>query len=390
MNAAGKKILIVGTESDDPFAIDVGAFCRQETDIADLMSLKTFANSEFCPRFISSERDLDDIGHRLRDTIVVVVSTGSSQNSRNELAWRNMLIARSAKDNGAERVLLVEPDLFFSAQDRGPRPDHGQIDRERDISDYKKFDGQPFTSMLYAQSLALSGIDAVITVHNHSTSVQRLFKPQMRDGFKNLSPAEVFADYIRNSTVAPSLHSGKGLLMCAPDRGAREFVKDVYGKLAAPGAGLLYIAKHRTGERDVSSFVDDESPSPVDAIAGRDVIVFDDMVRTGGTIKECCRLIKEAGAGRVVFFVTHFYSSSEVRENLHNPVLDEIVTTNTIPCILNRDMQGRLRRKMTVLKLEKWISRYVLEFLERSNNHLVPPLYTVDMSSKNPRWRVTN
>jgi ribose-phosphate pyrophosphokinase len=88
----------------------------------------------------------------------------------------------------------------------------------------------------------------------------------------------------------------------------------------------------------------------------------------------------------VVFFVTHFYSSPEVRENLHNPVLDEIVTTNTIPCILNRDMQGRLRKKMTVLKIEKWISRYVLEFLGRSMGHLAPPLYTVDMSSKNPRW----
>jgi ribose-phosphate pyrophosphokinase len=387
MNAIGKRVLIVGTESDDPFAIDVGAFCRQEIDIADILSLKTFANSEFCPRFISNEKDTSDIGHKLRDMVVVMVSTGSSQYSRNELAWRNLLIARGAKDNGAESVLLVEPDLFFSAQDRGPRPEHGNVDRERDVADYKKFDGQPFTSFLYAQALALSGVDAVITVHNHSTSVQRLFRSGMHDGFMNLSPAEVFADYIRNSTVASGLRSGKGLLMCAPDRGAQDFVNEVHRELGAAGAGLLYIAKQRKDERTVESLVDAESPSPVESIAGRDVIVFDDMVRTGGTIKECCRLIKEAGAGRVVFFVTHFYSSPEVRENLHNPVLDEIVTTNTIPCILNRDMQGRLRKKMTVLKIEKWISRYVLEFLGRSAGHLTSPLYTVDMSSKNPRWR---
>ena len=59
------------------------------------------------------------------------------------------------------------------------------------------------------------------------------------------------------------------------------------------------------------------SPCPLEAIAGRDVIVFDDMVRTGNTVKECCRLLKEAGAERVVFFVTHFYSSPEVRESLN-------------------------------------------------------------------------
>lgn len=387
MDSSGKNILIVGTESDNPFAIDVGAYCRQETDIADLLSLKTFANSEFCPRFISGERDITNIGNKLRNTIVVVVSTGSSGLSRNELAWRNVLVARAARDNGAEHVVLVEPDLFFSAQDRGPRPEHGELDRKRDATDFKKFDGQPFTSRLYAEMLSLAGVDSVITVHNHSTSVQQLFRLQMKDGFLNLSPAEVFADYIRTSDVTPSLRTGTGVLVCAPDHGARKFATEVHDQLNMPGAGLLFVAKQRLGERSVSSLIDIDSPTPVEAIKGKDVVVFDDMVRTGGTVKECCRLLKEAGAGRLVFFVTHFYASSEVRENLHGPELDEIVTTNTIPCILNRDTQGRLRRKMTVLKIEKWISRAVLEFLGQPVNHLAERLYTVDMSSKNPRWR---
>jgi ribose-phosphate pyrophosphokinase len=386
MNTDGKSLLIVGTESDNPFAIDIGVYCRQATDIADILSLKTFANTEFCPRFISDENDLSDIGRKLRDKVVVIVSTASNVSSRNELAWRNLVIARGAKDNGAARVVLVEPDLFFSAQDRGPQPEHGELDRERDVTDYKKFDGQPFSSLLYAQSLGLAGVDAVITVHNHSTSVQKMFKAQMKDAFLNLSPAEVFAHYIRTSDVAPSLHSGKGVLVCAPDKGARKFAMEVHQGLGA-AAHLLYLAKQRTGERSVSSLVDAESPSPMESIAGKDVIILDDMVRTGGTMKEACRLLKEAGAARMVFFVTHFYASPEVRENLHDPALDEIVTTNTIPCILNRDMQGRLRHKMTVLKLEKWISRHLLEFLGRPWDHLAGMPYTVDMSSKNPRWQ---
>lgn len=88
----------------------------------------------------------------------------------------------------------------------------------------------------------------------------------------------------------------------------------------------------------------------------------------------------------MVFCVTHFYSSPEVRETLNTPALDEIVATNTLPSILNRDMQGRLRRKLTVLKLEKWISRYILNFLDLSNEHMIDGDYTVDMSTKNPRW----
>lgn len=385
MDGDARKLLIVGTEWDNPFAIDIAAYCRQDTDLDDVISLKTFANSEFCPRFISDERYFERIGHTLDDTTVVVVSTGSDQLTRNELALRNLIIARGARDNGAGRVVLVEPDLFFSAQDRGPRPEHGDTDHPRDARDFKKFDGQPFTSLLYAQMLSLAGVSAAMTIHNHSTSVQRLFHRQMNGHFLNLSPAEVFADYIATSDVTPSLHTGKGVLLCAPDKGARWFVDEVHQKLALMNTGVLYIAKERHSERDVSSFIAEDSPSQFEDIAGRDVVIFDDMVRTGGTIRECGRLLKSAGAGRLIFVVTHFYSSIEVRQNLHAPEIDEIVTTNTIPSILNRDSQGRLRRKMTVLKLEKWVSRYLLEFLGLPAGHLSPPLYAVDMSSKNPR-----
>ncbi|MCE5197452.1 MAG: phosphoribosyltransferase family protein [Armatimonadota bacterium] len=386
MITSDNSVLIIGTESDNPFAIDIGVFCRQAVDIADILSLKTFANSEFCPRFISDESDMSNIGCKLNGLTVAIVTTASNTLSRNELAMRNMLVARAAKDNGAERVVLVEPDLFFSAQDRGPLPEHGHVEFDRAENDYKKFDGQPFTSRFYGQALALAGVDSVITVHNHSRSVEKLFSDVLPDVFVNLSPAEVFAHYIRNSDVTPSLHSGDGLLVCAPDAGARKFARQVHEHLGMSSADLLYFRKQRKDERNVSSFVDPESPCPLESIAGKDVVVFDDMVRTGNTIRECCKLLKEAGAKRVVFFVTHFYSSPEVRECLNSPALDEIVTTNTLPSILNRDMQGRLRRKLTVLKLEKWISRHVLQYLNLDTNHLTGGDYTVDMSSKNPRW----
>ena len=383
-------LVIVSTESDNPFAIDMALVCGQATDISDIVSLKVFANTEFCPRFISDEDDVHEVGNKLIGKTVILISTTSSIITRNELAWRTLLVARAAKDNGAERVVLVEPDLFFSAQDRGPRAEHGQCDEPRDANDYKKFDGQPFTSLLYAQMLALAGIDATITVHNHSASVQRLFNSTMPDGFRNLIPTQVYVDYLMHSDVTPNLHSGNGLLICAPDKGARAFVDDIARNLPGDVVGQLYLAKQRSGERKITSFIDPASPCSLQDVAGKDVVVFDDMVRTGTTIRECCRILKEAGAMRVVFFVTHFYPSQEGRENLSTPEIDEIVTTNTLPPVLNRDMQGRLRRKLTVLKIGRWLAAHVLASLHDDSGFLAGPLYAVDMSSKNPRFHPTN
>jgi ribose-phosphate pyrophosphokinase len=75
------------------------------------------------------------------------------------------------------------------------------VDFERDEEDYRKFDGQAFSSSLYAQMLRAAGVDAVITVHNHSTSVQRLFTRTFGGRFLNLNPAALFSHYLTNSNV---------------------------------------------------------------------------------------------------------------------------------------------------------------------------------------------
>jgi ribose-phosphate pyrophosphokinase len=135
----------------------------------------------------------------------------------------------------------------------------------------------------------------------------------------------------------------------------------------------------------VSSALDESSSTPAERVAGSAVLVFDDMVRTGGTLRESCRVLKELGAEWVGFFVTHFYASREVRENLNCVELNEIITTNALPYILNRDEQGRLRRKMAVLKIEKWIGDHLMHLLELGEDRPVRVRYGVDISSKNPR-----
>ncbi|MBT4138764.1 MAG: ribose-phosphate pyrophosphokinase-like domain-containing protein, partial [Candidatus Latescibacteria bacterium] len=132
------NVIVIGNTSDDPFAIDVAFAMGQAEDIADLISLKSFANTEFCPRFISDEFDFSSIGKTLTGKIVVIISTSNRIVSRQNLAMRNLLIARAAKENGAAEVVLVEPDLYYSAQDRGPHANLGDVPFERNQKDLKK------------------------------------------------------------------------------------------------------------------------------------------------------------------------------------------------------------------------------------------------------------
>ena len=121
------------------------------------------------------------------------------------------------------------------------------------------------------------------------------------------------------------------------------------------------------------------------------------MVRTGGTLAANIRALAESDRCRpanMFFYCTHTYISPEARENLNSPFLNQFITTNTISNVLNRDDQGRLRKKFVVLKIERWIGhaiRQCLEFGQKPENIYDPSyvpeadsFYEIDISSKNP------
>ncbi|MGL6262295.1 phosphoribosyltransferase family protein [Vibrio sp. WXL103] len=386
-NAQSNDVVIVSNSSDNPFAIDVAYAMGQHEDISDVISMKQFMNTEFCPRFISDEDDMDNIGNSLNGKTVVIVSTGNLVTSRQELAMHNLIIARAAKENGASRVVLVEPDLFFSAQDRGPRAELGDTSSERSVSDIKKFDGQPFTAKLYAQMLKLAGVDDVMTVHNHSVSVQKMFSQVFDGRFYNLIPYEIYAHYLLNSNILNYGPEGEGLVLCAPDKGARDFVKAMYNQLGLASAKFIMLDKERTAERQVEITLHKESEDTFEGLENPSIVLFDDMVRTGSTVVKSCQFLQKLKPQRMLFTVSHFYASTEGRERMSSPALGEILTLNTMPTILNRDEQGRLRKKMVVLKIEKYLAQELCKILDIPQRMEEKNPYKIDMSSKNPRFQ---
>ncbi len=378
-----KDLIIIGNTSDNPFAIDIAYYCGQKMDISDIVALNDFQNTEFCPRFISDELDLSSIGEHLNGREVIIVSNSSNNESRNSISMRNFILARAAKDNGANYVTLLEPDLFYSCQDRGPRRQHTYFDEVRKFDQRKKFDGQPFTALLYAQLLKTSGVDRVMTIHTHSVSTKAIFKEYFNNMLTDIIPSDIYVHYMNTSDVVDT----NNLVLCAPDKGARTFVEDIQQQFGTD-IPILYMDKERSGERKIDMELSDKSQIKIEDIKDKDVVVFDDMIRTGTTIVKCCEMLREYQPRKIVFCVTHFHSSTEGRAKLSTSAIDEIITTNTIPSILNRDTQGRLRKKIVVLKIEKWIAKNIADQFGITTKHKdKSKLYSVDMSAKNPRWR---
>ena len=71
MKSIRDEVIVTGNVSDNPFAIDIARLLGFDIDISDLTSLKSFANSEFCPRFIDSEELIEKIGRRLDKTVII-------------------------------------------------------------------------------------------------------------------------------------------------------------------------------------------------------------------------------------------------------------------------------------------------------------------------------
>ncbi len=391
--------LLVSNVSDASFAIGVAHARSQKIDISDIVGLKTFVNSEFCPRFLLDDPTEENLGFGLQGKSVYILSTSSAHYTRNELAMRNCLLASAAKENGAEFVALVEPDLFYSAQDRGPRTrSHPQA---LDFPSKMKFVGQPCSAELYARMLKASGVDLVMTVHNHKPEVvkeiyRNVFAGEPATGkprYINLDIAHIVANYVLRSGLVRLWNYGEHVGFVAPDDGAVDFVRKVQEFSGLRNSVLVTMKKTRHGQRDVEI----DASNDVSLLKNRDVFILDDMVRTGGTIAANVKMLAENPAcapEKIFFYSTHTYICPEARENLNSPYLTQFITTNTIPNVLNRDDQGRLRKKTVVLKLEPWIGHAVQHCLEYGENSdelydassvgHADGFYAVDISSKNP------
>ncbi len=250
------------------------------------VNLKSFPDGEYCLRF---EGDLKN------EEVVVVHSTGPPQDMN---IMQLLLMLDTAKDLGAEKVTAVVPYLAFARQDK------------------RFLTGEAVSAETVVKLIEACGTDRFITVNIHSENILKQFSVPS----ENLSAITSLAEHFKSRGLDAAFS-------LSPDKGAVRLAEEADGVL---GGGCGWLRKKRdrfTGEIQVEK----KSLN----VKARDVIVFDDIISTGGTIARAVKMLKTQGARRVYAACVHPLLIGEAKQKILRSGAEEIVGTDSIPSSVN-------------------------------------------------------
>ncbi len=173
--------------------------------------------------------------------------------------------------------------------------------------------GETVTLGIIARILRSVGVTRVTTVDIHSSEGMTLFSMPIY----SVSAISPLAEYVKANVQL------NDPVLVAPDAGA---VPRTEAFAASYGAEFVKFAKKRdkvTGEIDVEA--GDLQ------LKGRDAVIVDDMISTGGTVAAATNLLRKAGAEKIVAACVHPLLVGDCYEKLIEAGVDEIVGTNTVP-----------------------------------------------------------
>ena len=246
------------------------------------VNLKTFPDGEYCLRY---EGDLKD------EEVIVVQSTGPPQDTN---IMQLLMLIDSAKDLGAEKVTAVVPYLAFARQDKRFLP------------------GEVVSAETFVKLIEACGTDRFITVNIHSENTLKRFSVPT----ENLSAITSLAEHFKNQGL-------NGAFSLSPDKGAIKLAEEA-DKVLGGGCGWLRKERDRyTGEIQL----EEKSLK----VKGKDVIVFDDIISTGGTIARAVKMLKTQGARRVYAACVHPLLIGEAKTKIMQSGAEDIVGTDSLP-----------------------------------------------------------
>jgi ribose-phosphate pyrophosphokinase len=204
-----------------------------------------------------------------------------------------LLIIDALKRSSARRITAVIPYYGYARQDRKTEP------------------RVPISAKLVANILTVAGASRVLVIDLHVGQIQGFFDIPV----DHLFAAPLMIDYIKSKRLS-------NLAIVSPDPGGVERARAFAKRLNA----TLAVIDKRRPERNVAELM-----HIVGDIEGRNVVIVDDMIDTGGTIIQAAEAIKQGGAKDVYVCSTHGVFSKDALEKLQKSVLKEVIVTNTIP-----------------------------------------------------------
>jgi ribose-phosphate pyrophosphokinase len=221
-----------------------------------------------------------------------------------------LIMIDALKRASAKRITAVIPFYGYARQDRKDQP------------------RVPITAKLVANLLTSAGANRILTMDLHAGQIQGFFDIPV----DHLLAAPVFINYFKKKKM-------KNMIIATADIGGIKLAWYFADRLKTE---LAVVDKKRSGPESV------EAMHLIGDVKGKDVLIPDDMLATGGTLVQAAKFLKAKGARRIFACMTHGLFSGTAVEKVVNSPIEEIVVTDTIPQDARQGM-----KKLTVLSVSE-------------------------------------
>jgi ribose-phosphate pyrophosphokinase len=234
----------------------------------------------------------------IKGKTVVLVQTTAPEQDRKILQL--LFMASTAIDLRAKRVIAVMPYMAYARQDK------------------RFLAGEALSFDVVLDLLEAVGVDDTILIDIHSEKSLEELKKHHKMRIYNLTAIFVLACYLKKNGYdrAYSL---------SPDLGRKELVEKVSKFMGGDFAFFEKVRDRDTGK--TTMIVKDLD------LEGRDVVIFDDIISSGGTMSRAILGLKKQGAGKVAAVCTHALPVPGANEKLKNAGADRIIATDTVESI---------------------------------------------------------
>jgi ribose-phosphate pyrophosphokinase len=266
-----------------PASKELGEKIAELTGIGKVpVAYKTFPDGEAYIRLESSVQN---------DHVVIVQTTSPPQDSKfMQLAF----MADAAKRNGARKVTAIVPYLAYARQDK------------------IFLQGENASIETVGNMLAAAGVNELITVNVHQENALAKFPFPAR----SLSAIPLIAEYFVKKGV-------KKAFAVSPDKGAMHIAQQAQQVLGGECGHLEKQRDRYTGQTS-------QTGKGLN-VKGKTVIIFDDIISTGGTIVGAAKILRELGAAHVFTACVHPVLVGDAEKRIREAGVKEIVGTDSVP-----------------------------------------------------------
>lgn len=234
-----------------------------------------------------------EINENVRGSDVFIVQSTCAPTNNNLMELIVMIDAFRRASAG--RITAVIPYFGYARQDRRVRSAR-----------------VPITAKVVADFLSSVGVDRVLTVDLHAEQIQ---------GFFDVPVDNVFGSPVLLEDMKERQFDD--VVVVSPDIGGVVRARAIAKLLNDTDLAIIDKRRPQANVSQVMHIIGD--------VEGRDCIIVDDMIDTGGTLCKAAEALKEHGAKRVFAYATHPVLSGAAAENIRNSVIDEVIVTDSIP-----------------------------------------------------------